>query len=250
MTMTGSNREGTRIMTLRPTKAPSRAVYLGATVLMATLALAGCKRALVYSDVQTDGYRSVHPITLKEVPQSLDVPVGRHTTRLNKAQKQTIVGFASEARTKGNGSIEIHVPSGSANESAANHMAGQIRKLVRRGGIPGHRIAIRGYAVSDTRSIAPVRLVYLSVRASVHKCGIWPDNLAVNGKNEDYSEFGCTTQANFAAMLANPSDLLHPRASTPADAARRATVLEKYQKGEATSSAKEDDNSTISEIGG
>lgn len=250
MTITGSNREGTRIMTLRPTKAPSRAVYLGATVLMAGLALAGCKRALVYSDVQTDGYRSVHPIQLKEVPQTLDVPVGRNTTRLNKTQERTIVGFASDARTKGNGSVEIHVPSGTANESAANHVAGHIRKLVRRGGIPAHRIAIRGYSVDDTRSIAPVRLVYLAVRASVHKCGIWPDNIAANGKNEDYSEFGCTTQANFAAMLSNPSDLLHPRATTPADGARRATVLDKYQKGEPTSSAKEEDNSTIAEIGG
>jgi pilus assembly protein CpaD len=51
--------------------------------------------------------------------------------------------------------------------------------------------------------------------------------------------------ANIAAQVANPEDLLGPRAETPIDSGRRATVLDKYRKGELTSSAKDDQSSGV-----
>ena len=43
---------------------------------------------------------------------------------------------------------------------------------------------------------------------------------------------GCATQKNLAAMVANPEDLIQPRPETPPLAARRATAMDKYRKGE------------------
>ena len=48
----------------------------------------------------------------------------------------------------------------------------------------------------------------------------------------------------------DPADLVQPRAETPAFASRRATVLDKYRKGEATATQYPDANKgKISELG-
>jgi pilus assembly protein CpaD len=51
--------------------------------------------------------------------------------------------------------------------------------------------------------------------------------------------------ANIAAQVANPEDLLGPRPETPIDSGRRATVLDKYRKGEVTASAKDEQSNGI-----
>ena len=62
-------------------------------------------------------------------------------------------------------------------------------------------------------------------------------NLARSAGNTPYDNFGCAIAANIAAQVANPEDLLTPRDMTPADAARRGTVMTKYRAGEPTSTA-------------
>ena len=49
--------------------------------------------------------------------------------------------------------------------------------------------------------------------------------------NEGYPEFGCAVTANIAAQIADPADLLAPRASDAPDAQRRQVVLDKYRQG-------------------
>jgi pilus assembly protein CpaD len=50
--------------------------------------------------------------------------------------------------------------------------------------------------------------------------------------------FGCATQHNLAAMVADPRDLVAPRRVDAADAQRRMTVLDKYRKGQTTPAEK------------
>lgn len=226
-----------------------RALKLGVSALLLSATLAACQHTKS-GFVPTDGYRTRHPIEFKEVPKTLDIPVGMRTSGLNRIQQQQIAGFAREARKRGDGSVQILVPSGSANESTANYLASKIRGVIARAGVRGHNVGMQAYSVTDPRAVAPIRLAYTSVRASVHQCGTWPDNVASNLQNSDYYEFGCTSQANLAAIVSNPSDLLHPRASTPVDAARRNDVFDKYRKGEATSSAREVREAKISDVGG
>jgi pilus assembly protein CpaD len=65
-----------------------------------------------------------------------------------------------------------------------------------------------------------------------------------------YWNFGCATQRNLAAMVANPSDLVQPRGETPAYSARRSVALEKYRKGESPSGKYDGyDEGNISNLG-
>lgn len=180
-------------------------------------------------------YRYQHPIVVTEAPETLDLPIGRSTRSLGGPVTDTITSFAAEARRNGNGRVEILVPSGGANEAAVHAVTGDIRSALSRGGLAGSQISTRTYSSSDSSADAPIRLSYARMMATAGDCGAWPKNIGGGvGDNGNYQNFGCATQANLAAMVENPSDLITPRASTPADQARRATVIEKYRKGEAT----------------
>jgi pilus assembly protein CpaD len=58
--------------------------------------------------------------------------------------------------------------------------------------------------------------------------------------NQNYYNFGCATQNNLAAQIANPEDLVAPRGMTPIDATRRNAAIKEYRER----------TSTIEEVGG
>lgn len=69
-----------------------------------------------------------------------------------------------------------------------------------------------------------------------HPCGQWPHDIGpadmeVNATNRPHWNHGCATQHNLAAMVANPNDLLQPRAEGAVDQTRRQTALGKYRAG-------------------
>lgn len=76
--------------------------------------------------------------------------------------------------------------------------------------------------------------------AHVKECGEWPKDLSRTSQNDQYENFGCAQQANIAAMVANPQDLIRPRAQTPSDPMRRSKVIDDYRNGAATSAATEE----------
>ena len=67
----------------------------------------------------------------------------------------------------------------------------------------------------------PVQLTYIRSVAVTKECGDWSSDMADTSSNEPYSNFGCATQNNIAAMVVNPNDLVVPRPMTPALAATR-----------------------------
>jgi pilus assembly protein CpaD len=72
-------------------------------------------------------------------------------------------------------------------------------------------------------------------------CGQWPANVGDDKRNLPYHDFGCSTQRNFAAQIANPADLLGPRTMTAAPGERRDQVWDKWTKGESTIAEKKAD---------
>jgi len=216
---------------------PVSAASKFALLVLAGVAVAGCQGPQTQSQLlASNDYRLRHPIVITEEPETLDLPIGRGTRSLYGPIEDTITAFAVESREKGAGAVEILVPSGGANESAVHAVTPDIRQALQRGGLSRSRISTRTYAVRDPNADAPIRLSYASLQATAGECGSWPKNIGGGiGENTDYENFGCATQSNLAAMVDNPSDLLTPRASTPADQARRAVVIENYRKGEVTS---------------
>lgn len=213
-----------------------------AGLLAATAALSACKTdQVVTGSLPKDGYRTSYPIVLAEAPENMDIPVGMGAGGLGSTTRDSVRAFAADAAERGTGSLVVMVPSGSANETVAAYLARDIRAEAQKGGLPSALIETRAYRVDDQNAAAPIRLTYSRIQAISPPCGEWTsDILPDSEKGTDGAEFGCATQANLAAMVANPNDLLGPRAPTPIPAWRRVDMLKKYGAGQNPSSAYND----------
>jgi pilus assembly protein CpaD len=213
---------------------------------LALLALAGCKTTeepgAYIADTTIIDPSERHPIMVSQQPAVINIRVARESQGLSPAQRDQVADFLAHYRSTGmaNGRLVISVPSGSPNESSAMHAVGDIRQLTANFGFSDSAIALEPYRAGRDGS-APIRLAYLRFVAEGPACGAWPTNLARDYRNEHYENFGCAQQRNLAAQIVNPADLLGPRSMTPSDPERRAVVFDKYQKGEATTSAKSAD---------
>jgi pilus assembly protein CpaD len=226
---------------------PLRLVAAAALVIL----LAGCsasKRQDVVGSIPDD-YRVNHPILIDEQLATMDVPVALDTARLSAPIKGNISGFAQRFNASGSGLMAIVVPDGSPNEVAATGIAHRIYDVLVGAGVRPGSIDFRSYPAGPSETNAPVRLAFNKITARVEGCGVWPDRLEQDFRNRNYKNFGCATQANLAAMVDNPLDLLYPRALAPADAARRSTVLDNYRKGDAYSAKQKLEEGEISEVG-
>jgi pilus assembly protein CpaD len=207
---------------------------LAATILGATVVLSGC--GTNRDDLKTgsipDDYRTRHPITLTEVEHTLDVPIASGDREMTIGMSDAVGGFASDYLSSSSGTIQILIPQGSPNSAAASHMRRQIRATLIDRGVPGPRIIETSYQADASGDAAPVRLSYVAITAVTNPCGQWPEDLQDNTfSNKNWANFGCATQANLAAQIANPMDLVTPRAQAPIDATRRATVIGLYRQG-------------------
>ncbi|WP_321343198.1 CpaD family pilus assembly protein [Breoghania sp.] len=203
-----------------------------AVAAAAVLLTAGCQTNPTTQQLAKHDYRLRHPIVIAEQAETFDLPVGAETRRISGSMARAVTGFARDARRNGARHVEILVPSGSGNEAAAHSVAGQVRHTLAKSGIPPQNIEIRAYPVDDPNAIAPIRLAYPKVKASVHACGRWTESITADADNADYADFGCATQTNLAAMVDDPVDLLRPRGMGAADRSRRDSVHEKYRAGE------------------
>ena len=177
-------------------------------------------------------FRERHPIVITDETRTLDVPVGQGDAQLPEGTRETILGFLARYRVESEGVIQISKPGGAANAATAAAAAREVSELFALAGVPESRVVHSTYHVAGD-AIAPVRLAYTAVRATVADCGLWPEDLASKEQNHDnrnYHNFGCATQNNLAAQIANPTDLLHPREASPIDASRQNTIIDDYRE--------------------
>jgi pilus assembly protein CpaD len=207
--------------------------------------LAGCKHG--EEGTQVAGWALIdssqrHPILVSQQPANLNIRVPSGSHGLSPQQRAQLLEFAERYRTGdgGNSRLVISAPSGSPNEMAAMGAVGEIRGLLANRGYSEASITVEAYTEEHDAN-APIRVSYLRYVAEGPQCGQFPANLARQPDNLPYANFGCATQHNFAAMVANPADLVAPRNMTPRSADRRATTWGKYVKGETTGAQKSDD---------
>jgi pilus assembly protein CpaD len=78
-----------------------------------------------------------------------------------------------------------------------------------------------------------VRVVITRSRAYVPNCPNWSDKYATSLGNQTDANYGCAVNANLAAMVANPDDLLHgatPRGETVIMSSNKAIETYRAQK--------------------
>nr|WP_313195512.1 CpaD family pilus assembly lipoprotein [Shinella zoogloeoides] len=205
-----------------------RAVAVFAMAALA-VALAGCADRRATGSLPDD-YRTRHPIVVGEQERTIDIPIATGASELTRGQSEVIAGFASGYSTESSGMFRVILPRGARNDAATSVAGRQIRKLLARHGIPARKIMIESYSAGDPDEAAPIRLSYFAITASTQACGQWPEDMTINTfENKNYYNFGCATQNNLAAQIADPNDLLGPRRVTPADATQRGEALERYR---------------------
>lgn len=201
-------------------------------------------------------YRDRHPIVVTEGAEVLDIIPGGGPGGLTERQREDIRSFARMWREEGRGLVAIQLPRGGATDAAAAHSVGAVRTELTAGGVPSRAISTGYYSASHPSQLAPMRIVFPKLKAEIaSQCGQWPENLgnslssSMGRNNTSYTNFGCAYQKNMAAMIADPEDIVRPRAEATSSATRRAAVIGAYNAGEPTATKYSDNSSSLSGIG-
>jgi pilus assembly protein CpaD len=222
-------------MTVRRRFSPRRLASVSMVPILAAL-LAGCASQHIEVGAIPDDYRTRHPITVREATEDLELFVASSDTRLTPADLTRMESFAARFRASRASVIRLGVPSGARNDAAARLVADNAAAVLRRHGISRQRILIAPYPAGGVPDVPPLLLSFNAVVAEVEPCGRWPEDLGDTSENRNYHNFGCASQSNLAAQIADPRDLLGPRGMSEIDAERRSTVIEKYRQGQRTAS--------------
>ena len=222
---------------LRPVAASARTGRISrpatSILAIATVALlAGCamqKRDSITVGAVPDDYRTNHPIVIAEQQQTLDLPVAASQRGASRQQKDSLEVFLVGYDRTAAPVLNIISPVGSPNAVAAADVAHDFASVAGTSGVPTSRIMFASYQAGPEEASAPVRVSFASMRSQTNKCGRWPKDILENTDNKHYANFGCPTQNNLAAQVANPEDLLGPRKQTPIDADNRDAVIGDYR---------------------
>ena len=224
---------------------------LSLMTLLMPLAACGYDRALVSAQIPDD-YRARHSLVMTEAPQTLEI----FTTgaSLEKSARDRVQELAQHAAHRGRGNIEILFPQGSPHDDRQRAALPAIRKALAAGGARGY-VTVGTYPAGDPEIASPVRLSFNALRGRVAStCGQWPVDLASGSsletwQNRPYWNHGCAYQNMFAVQVADPSDLVEPRATANGDVEMRIRAIGKVRQGSDPGTTWVTKNSSIGSVG-
>ena len=205
----------------------------------------GCKtdqQITAAPDVPAD-YRLRHPISITEKDHTLQLFIGANRGSLMPVQRAELLAFGQTWRDQATGGVIVDLPVGSSNEHSAADSLREIESILAATGVPPQSIAVRNYRVSP-RVLATVRITLSADRRpsrALRYHGRRTSGRASIATISKISPIGISaapTQRNLAAMVAEPADLVQPRAETSIYAQRRTTVMEKYRLGQPTATSR------------
>lgn len=232
-------------------RAVARALSL---LLLAPLGACGYNKVYQPPIVASD-YRDRHPIVLAEAATTTDIFPQMLTARLDDESELRIRDFIARYRRFGEGPITVLAPVGGRDPKSARVGLEEVKRALVASGV-GRSLYVGTYPASDPNLAAPIRLSFTGMRAKVvGRCGEWPDDLASGGsldgwENNTFWNFGCATQAMFAAEVADPRDFVSPRGETPPDIEMRTRAITKIRGGADPSTGWSGKASSISSVGG
>jgi pilus assembly protein CpaD len=222
---------------MKTTLSAGMKIAAGAAVLLTSACMT--KPAPQHASLATPADR--HKIDVAEAAERLEVPVAAESTALPGEGVASIETFARMYARQGHGALVVSTPTGGANAEAAARMAQDVRLRLAGAGVPFAAMAMASYDGSG-QAAAPIVLTFSHFEATAPTCEpLWSQNLAYSPDNQPWNSFGCSAQANLAAMISDPADLIGPRQEDPRDAARRARVLEAYRQGQQSHAVRTDD---------
>ena len=165
-----------------------------------------------------------HPIAVEPHYAEAEFAVPSPSAGLNPSDASRFGGFVADFLEKGKSQISISVPDGPDATDAIAFFGEKLASL----GVPRSRILVG----THTAEASPrVKIGYVDYTTRLEQCGDWSKDVSYTVSNTSMPNFGCATQHNIAVQVENTHDLAVPRPADEADAARRADVVGKYEKG-------------------
>lgn len=207
---------------------------------MRTLVLALASTAVLSACASTE--TSPPPLTplsrytLRVEPGVDRIALAVHEAGLSSTQHAALRDLADRYGAARAGWIRVEAPSG--DDPVAGQQAYAVRAALQAFGVPAERITVAAYNAPNPR--APVLAGFETLRAVIPNCGLEPRDLGNRYSNQSSVGFGCAINANMAAQIADPRDILGHRPMSPADSGRSAVVFDHYRKGEPASAQQEE----------
>ncbi len=209
--------------------------------------LVGCEtrqdRAVKLGRMIVTNAKGNHPIRVSKQMIRMKIPVRRGDYGLNSEKKMELGNFVEQYRREGEGKLILSAPAGQPNEVAAFNVLNDIRDSMKSHGIVRQMVRLRPYSPKGDPE-APIIISYLGYKAEGPKCGPLTRDVGGEYANRPGEQLACANQANFAAMVANPRDLVEPRDESPRSGERRDQLWDKYVKGDSTETKKSKDQKT------
>jgi pilus assembly protein CpaD len=177
-----------------------------------------------------------HPITVAPHYNTIKLPFSAANAGLLPDEEARFEDFVAGYLAHASGSISISPPAGADAPAAIRYFAERLAAL----GVSRSRIMVGTHQAGGD---GQVEIGYVGYVAEVDPCGDWSKDLDQTAANQSAPNFGCATQHNIAAQVADPRDLIQPQAVSAGDATRRSTALGNYEKGKVTAADKNQDQS-------
>lgn len=216
-------------------------VYRASAIFLAFLACA-CTTPSWNSVGPGEYYALRFPVTVSPTMRTLRVPFDGSGAGEDVNSSVQLQGFIREYMAQGVGAISVSAPEG-REESASDY----VEKLVVMG-VPRTRIMTG--TDPEPRASTEILVSFVRYVAESTQCGDWSVNLGRTSSNAPSPNFGCATQNNIAAMVADPRDLIALGRLGPDDVTRRVTIIDKYREGTPTPAEKTAEQSAaVSQVG-
>ncbi len=198
----------------------------------AAVALAGCAGAWNGADDALT-VAEAHPITVDSQVVTLTIDLDPSASELSRMDESRLKAFADSYLAGGYGPLTVTAPAG--NGVASQDVAADARTTLNEAGVDWGDISGATYIPADNDGRKLI-LSYTRYVATPSACGIWEGMMARDYANLRSPNFGCATQNNLAALVADPHDLIAPADGGSSDATARIRAIQKYREGEKTAS--------------
>ena len=156
-----------------------------------------------------------HPISVDSQVVTLTISVDQTTTDLSNVDKARLRAFADSYMTNGHGPLTVTAPSGAGNDNDGHEAAADIRQALNSAGVP-----------------------WSAIHGATYRAGQGSgDEVIMTYRNLRTPNMGCATMNNYAAMIADPHDLIAPAETDPRDGESAVRAMELYRDGQVTASA-------------
>ncbi len=170
-----------------------------------------------------------YPIQIAESVERLELYARPDGLSLSARDEAAVYDFIRNYSQFGDGPIYMNVPSNPNLKMGISQTQGLIAESLSSVGLSTAQMKTGQY--QSAQAMAPVIISYHRLKALPQDCSNL-GNLAYAYNNQGYEGFGCAYNANLAAMIQDPRQLLEPHPMAPPEVKRRTAIYDKYLNGE------------------